>query len=42
MDSLSPTEAEYYAMSHAFKEAPWLRVFICKDEFSDAYIHDYS
>ena len=26
--ALSSTEAEYYAMSHAFKEALWLRVFL--------------
>jgi len=26
--ALSSTEAEYYAMTHAFKEALWLRVFL--------------
>ena len=26
--ALSSTEAEYYAMSHAFKEALWIRVFL--------------
>jgi len=26
--ALSSTESEYYAMSHAFKEALWLRVFL--------------
>jgi Reverse transcriptase (RNA-dependent DNA polymerase)/GAG-pre-integrase domain len=27
--ALSSTEAEYYAMTHAFKEAIWLRTFLC-------------
>jgi hypothetical protein len=26
--ALSSTEAEYYAMTHAFKEALWMRVFL--------------
>ena len=26
--ALSSTEAEYYAMTHAFKEALWLRTFL--------------
>ena len=31
--ALSSTEAEYYAMTHAFKEALWLRSFLCFLEF---------
>jgi hypothetical protein len=31
--ALSSTEAEYYAMTHAFKEALWLRVFLSFMEF---------
>ena len=31
--TLSSTEAEYYAMTHAFKEALWLRVFLSFMEF---------
>ena len=31
--ALSSTEAEYYAMTHAFKKALWLRVFLSFMEF---------
>ena len=31
--ALSSTEAEYYAMTHAFKEALWLRTFLCVLKF---------